>query len=114
MRLLRALDDLTRRPWFGDAALGLCCLAIVVCAFGLSATPSAVSFLGFEVPVLCTFRRLTTLPCPGCGLTRSFVLFAHGQLADAFRANFLGPPLFLLVASQVPWRGWRLYQRRAG
>lgn len=111
MRLLRVLDDLSRRPGFGDAALGLVCLAVVLCAAVLSATPTEVSFFGFEVPVLCGFRRLTGFGCPGCGLTRSFVLLAHGQLLDAFRVNPIGPPTFLLVASQVPWRAWRLYRR---
>ena len=111
MRLLRALDDLTRRAWFGDASLGAICLGVVVCAFCLSATPTEVSLFGFDVPVLCTFRRLTGLPCPGCGLTRSFVLLAHGEVYDAFRLNFLGPPLFVLVAAQVPVRAWSLFRR---
>lgn len=72
-----------------------------------------VSVFGFDVPVLCTWRRLTGLPCPGCGLTRSFVLLAHGQVLAAFRANLLGPLVFLLVASQVPFRAWRLGRRAA-
>ncbi|MBB4136022.1 DUF2752 domain-containing protein [Gordonia humi] len=52
-------------------------------------------------PVLCPFRRLTGLPCPGCGLTRSFVYTMHGDLPAAFAAHAFGPPLvaFSLVAA---------------
>ena len=38
----------------------------------------------------CEFRRLTGLPCPGCGLTRVADRFSHGNLAGAFQANPLG------------------------
>lgn len=41
-------------------------------------------------PVLCPFRRVTGLPCPGCGLTRSWVDLLHGDLAAAMTANPFG------------------------
>lgn len=41
-------------------------------------------------PVLCPFRRLTGLPCPGCGMTRSWVHLMHGQWRDAVVANPFG------------------------
>ncbi|MGV9711706.1 DUF2752 domain-containing protein [Gordonia sp. NPDC003424] len=48
-------------------------------------------------PDLCPFRRMTGLPCPACGLTRSWVALAHGDLSAAFGYNLFGP-LFMLVA----------------
>lgn len=41
-------------------------------------------------PVLCPFRLATGLPCPGCGLTRSWVDLLHGQLGEAMTANPFG------------------------
>lgn len=48
-------------------------------------------------PVLCPFRALTGLPCPGCGLTRSWVYAAHGWWQESFAANAFG----LLVVAAV-------------
>ncbi|WP_370289303.1 DUF2752 domain-containing protein [Nocardioides sp.] len=42
-------------------------------------------------PVICPFRRLTGLPCPGCGLTRSWVHLMHGDLPAAFAVHWFGP-----------------------
>lgn len=41
-------------------------------------------------PVLCPFRRLTGLPCPGCGMTRCWVHLMHGQWHAAIVANPFG------------------------
>lgn len=43
----------------------------------------------------CAFRALAGLPCPTCGITRSLVSLAHGDLAAAFVVN---PLVFLVMA----------------
>jgi hypothetical protein len=53
-------------------------------------------------PVLCPFRLLTGLPCPGCGLTRSFCAMAHGNWHSAMGFHLFGPALFVAVAICVP------------
>jgi hypothetical protein len=52
-------------------------------------------------PVICPFRLLTGLPCPGCGLTRSWVHLAHGQWRDSFLANPFGVVLVALLVALV-------------
>lgn len=54
-----------------------------------------------EGPVLCPFRLATGLPCPGCGLTRSWVAAAHGNLATAFADNVFGPVSLVAVMLAV-------------
>jgi hypothetical protein len=106
--VIRALEALGNRPWFADAFLLAVCGAVVLAAVVLTPGADAVSWFGVEIPVVCGFRRFTGWPCPGCGLTRSFVFMAHGQLLAAFRVHALGPLLFAVVASQVPWRLYRV------
>jgi hypothetical protein len=48
-------------------------------------------------PVLCPFRALTGLPCPGCGLTRSWVYLMHGDIGSSLANNWFGPVLILAV-----------------
>jgi hypothetical protein len=45
--------------------------------------------------ILCPFRLLTGLPCPGCGMTRAFCAIGHGELWRAVRFNLLSPAVFL-------------------
>ncbi len=52
-------------------------------------------------PVICPFRLATGLPCPGCGLTRSWVYLAHGQWSDGFLANPFGVVLLALLVGLV-------------
>lgn len=42
-------------------------------------------------PTMCPFRLVTGLPCPGCGLTRSWVFLMHGQLGQSLYYHPLGP-----------------------
>jgi hypothetical protein len=69
-------------------------------AFGL--------FPGLPLPEVCQSKVLLGLECPGCGLTRSFIHLAHGNLASSFAAHRLGWLVALLVAAQIPYRLWAL------
>ena len=51
--------------------------------------------------ILCPFRALTGMPCPGCGMTRAFCALGHGELIKAVRFNPLSP--FLYLAAIVGW-----------
>lgn len=64
-----------------------------------------------ELPETCMSKRLLGISCPGCGLTRSFVFAARGNWQRSWNYNPMGPILFLLVLSQIPYRvieylGW--------
>ena len=48
--------------------------------------------------VVCLFRRATNLPCPGCGLTRSFCAMGKGDVSRALDFHALGPPLFFVAS----------------
>lgn len=52
----------------------------------------------------CWSRTLLAIPCPGCGLTRSFTAMAHGECRTAFDFNPMGPILFVLCCLQIPYR----------
>lgn len=81
----------------------------------------------YESPLRCPLLTLTGIPCPGCGLTRSFVAIAQGDWSEAVAYHGLGPILFagcvvwsaLLIweiATQRPVkiRGWRRLRRSRG
>lgn len=44
--------------------------------------------------VICAVRKATGLPCPGCGLTRSFCAMAKGEISRAGQFHVLGPAMF--------------------
>jgi hypothetical protein len=77
--------------------------ALAVAGVGVAAVVAAVALSPAAVangPELCPFARMTGLPCPACGLTRSWVALAHGDLAASFTFNASGP-LFLIAAIVV-------------
>ncbi|WP_448534325.1 DUF2752 domain-containing protein [Parathermosynechococcus lividus] len=65
---------------------------------GLATAPLVGSVLfnhGMAPPfVICPVRSLTSIPCPGCGLTRSFMAIARGDFDDALSMHLFGPVLF--------------------
>ncbi len=57
---------------------------------------------GWESPIpLCLVKGLTGLDCPGCGMTRAFLLIGHGRLGDAVSMHPASIPAFLIVAGMA-------------
>ena len=52
--------------------------------------------------VLCPFRRITHLPCPGCGMTRALLALLCGDLPGALASHPLSPLVALVLG------GWWL------
>jgi hypothetical protein len=59
----------------------------------------------------CWLRKLTGLPCPSCGCTRSLLAWSHLDLAQAF---FFNPLFFLLCLGLIVWSIVRTVERVFG
>lgn len=60
----------------------------------------------------CTFKVLTDLPCPSCGMSTSFALFVRGDVWNALQANAVGAGLAALGIVFVPWSLISVWRRR--
>jgi hypothetical protein len=56
---------------------------------------------GDELGVTCPSRAWFGVACPCCGLSRSFVALAHGDVRAAFAAHPAGPLLALAMLALV-------------
>lgn len=79
---------------------------------GLCSAPLIGSFFyryGYRLSFLkCPLRLLTGIPCPTCGMTRSFVEIAQGNLDAAISYHLFGPTLFLFFLAGVMSLLWEL------
>jgi hypothetical protein len=84
------------------------CLAVVVVSLLFEVrSDDRVAFFAWPshpVPETCACRALFGIPCPACGLTRSFVHLAHGRWAQSWRAHHLGWLLAAALLFQFPYR----------
>ena len=96
-----SLSSVKSAPHFAVRILGAMGLVVVGLSFALG--PSFWQGL----PEMCAFEAMTGLPCPTCGITRSFAATAHGQLGLAFHYHAFGPFAFvaLLLASLWAFTG---------
>jgi D-arabinose 1-dehydrogenase-like Zn-dependent alcohol dehydrogenase len=85
-------------------------VAIVVAVFVVSLLlpPGCLD----RLPALCTMRRLTGLPCPGCGMTHAFVAIAHGHWDAALHYNAMAYPLFAAGLVYLGLRAWEAARGR--
>lgn len=61
----------------------------------------------------CAFREQFTIPCPACGMTRSWIWAARGALPTAFTYNAAGASLFLWLVGGGVLGSLRLIRRRS-
>jgi hypothetical protein len=105
------MEQRRAKPGFAPLAAAVFLLAqLAAAATLLQATEEGVSLAGIPLGGACLFRRLTGLPCPTCGMTRSVVLSLHGHLAAALRVNPAGVfwvAAVAAIAAALLWLGWR-------
>ncbi len=61
---------------------------------------------------LCLIAGLTGHNCPGCGMTRAFLLIGHGRFADAVAIHPAGIPAYLIVAGMTVTGIARIFRNR--
>ncbi len=85
-------------------------IVVLVLSFVLENADSRVLFPlpggARALPPLCPLKAWSGLDCPGCGLTRSFVALAHGELGQSIGYHRLGWALFFAVVYHVFYRAW--------
>lgn len=51
----------------------------------------------------CTFKEMTKLPCPTCGMSSSFALLVRGDVLNSVKANAVGTMLAGFLLLLIPW-----------
>ncbi|MFI5401403.1 MAG: DUF2752 domain-containing protein [Planctomycetota bacterium] len=85
-----------------DALLALACATALAVGAWLVPASGGVAVPG-EGPArsACWFREATGIPCPTCGMTRSYVSMLEGDVAGSFRAHPAGPVMLLATAAAL-------------
>jgi len=108
----RRLHHLRDRHW----TMLVLSILIIAASFLLqvrdSQTVGPIGLPQFSLPALCGSRVLFGVDCPGCGLTRSFIALAAGNVADSIRFHRVGWVLALAVVLQIPYRLLCLWELR--
>ncbi len=82
---------------------------------GLCSAPLVGAVLynqGLRLPFACPIRHLTGIPCPTCGMTRSFMAIARGDWQQAISMHLFGPILFLAFLVAILHIGFELATNR--
>lgn len=99
---------LLKRIFLYRIVLAACTAAGLWLFWNVSHYKSGIDHTGFDV---CLFKRVTGIPCPSCGSTRSLLYLIRFDLKDAIYANPIGLVLaFALLVFPV----WVLYDIIAG
>lgn len=89
---------------------------VVVLAFALTVQDNQRVALRplphFALPESCPSKIYFGIDCPGCGLTRSFIHLAAGNLAASFSTHRVGWLMALAILGQFPYRWFALHKLR--
>lgn len=115
-KLERRIDDLghTLMGWWVWPAFMLF-VGLMVCVAAWAVYPGQgeqLMLFGHEFGHPCGFRVEYGVPCPQCGMTRSWVYTARGQLWTGLTYNAAGSTLFLWLAGSGVVGAARLLTRR--
>jgi hypothetical protein len=90
---------LPRRVPPSAAPVILGAVAVAGCAFVAANDPSQTRLL------VCPFKEMTGLPCPGCGATRAAYQLMHGNVANAIGFNAVAVFIVfpLMLGAYIAW-----------
>jgi hypothetical protein len=90
-----------------DLTIAIVSFGILAAAAVSKASNTVIKLAGIQLPTVCGFKLLTSLDCPGCGLTRSLVFAIHGHFRESYFMHIWGIPLLIILILQVPYRLFR-------
>jgi len=61
---------------------------------------------------VCLFKKVTTVPCPSCGTTRSVMQFSHGNFLSAILINPFGIIVGLIMIVAPIWISYDFIQKK--
>lgn len=61
---------------------------------------------------VCLFKKVTTVPCPSCGTTRSVMQLSHGNFLSAILINPFGILVGLVMIIAPIWISYDLIQKK--
>ncbi len=110
---LSRIVNITKEPWWAWPAM-LLAFALLTWACSLALAPGLdewTYFMGHQVGDRCAMEVVTGLPCPSCGMTRSFVHAARFHWFRSFVYNPAGLTLFAWITAGGVVGAVRLYTR---
>lgn len=64
-------------------------------------------------PTFCVFQKIFGMPCPGCGIIRSFIAISRLDLVSALKYNPVGIIIVLFVLIQIIMRFFVIFKEDA-
>ena len=111
-------DDARLVAQLRDRHFTMLWISLVVVVASMVLQPRSTGAVGpaflpnVNLPDLCSSRSLFGVECPGCGLTRSFLALASGDVAASLAYHRLGWLMALVIVLQFPYRLYCLRELR--
>jgi hypothetical protein len=81
-------------------------VAVAAVVVGGAVAGSLIEPWGAAELSLCWFRRISGLPCPGCGLTRAVISLARGELVRSLEFHPFGVVVLPWAAAAASFPFW--------
>jgi hypothetical protein len=80
----------------------VCIILFLVIASGISFFTWKINLLNYIAGIpLCPFHAITGKFCPGCGMSRAFLLLGQLKIQEALYMNLFSVPLLLLMIMYI-------------